>query len=194
MFPREGGDPDWAPAFAGEQDRRAALGLRSFRIRQCTSRLPHPTPPRRRPGPSWKGGNNGTLPSVSNVPHLDPGLRRGGGYSAALSRTPSHPKTKPVTPAKAGVSRVARDTRQTGRSSFSWDDGRRERSTTCPQRPNSSLKPLSYTSKPCSSPPMPPTLPTNRKTAPSVCTSYTSLHRTPDRTTIAPPPPIDDTP
>ncbi len=36
--------------------------------------------------------------------------------------------------------------------------------------------------------------PTNRKTAPSVCTSYTSLHRTPDHTTIAPPPPIDDTP
>ena len=39
-----------------------------------------------------------------------------------------------------------------------------------------------------------PHTPTNRKTAPSVCTSYTSLHRTPDRTTIAPPPPIDDTP
>ena len=37
-----------------------------------------PVPPRRRPGPNWEGRRNGARPSVSDVPQLGPGLRRGG--------------------------------------------------------------------------------------------------------------------
>ncbi len=35
-------------------------------------------PPRRRPGPRWKGRSNWALTFVSDVPQLDPGLRRAG--------------------------------------------------------------------------------------------------------------------
>ena len=37
-----------------------------------------PVPPRRRPGPNGEGRRNGALSSVSDVPQLGPGLRRGG--------------------------------------------------------------------------------------------------------------------
>ena len=76
MFPRKGGDPDWAPAFAGEQGSRGCFHVCSASLHRRL--LPHP-PPRRRPGSSWKGGNNEGPSSFSNVPQSDPGLRRGGG-------------------------------------------------------------------------------------------------------------------
>ncbi len=37
------------------------------------------TPPRRRPGPSWRGRRNNGLRVVTGAPHLGSGLRRGGG-------------------------------------------------------------------------------------------------------------------
>jgi len=42
MFPREGGDPDWAPAFAGEHDTGAVRGLSSSAV-VTHAELPPPT-------------------------------------------------------------------------------------------------------------------------------------------------------
>ena len=49
-------------------------------------------PPRRRPGPNWKGRCNGELSVVIPVPQLGPGLRRGGAGGRG-SRKPSPPAT-----------------------------------------------------------------------------------------------------
>ncbi len=61
VFPCEGGDPDWAPAFAGEHGAGAAAEcFDPFTLTpsffQQTPALPRQTstPPRRRPGPKWE--------------------------------------------------------------------------------------------------------------------------------------------
>jgi len=61
VFPCEGGDPDWAPAFAGEHGAGAAAEcFDPFTLTpsfsQQTPALPRrtSTPPRRRPGPRWE--------------------------------------------------------------------------------------------------------------------------------------------
>ena len=78
MFPREGGDPDWAPAFAGEQERESDV-------------LTNTPPPRRRPGPNWKGRSNDGPHSVSDVSQLGPGLCRGGAMDGEGAYDPPPP-------------------------------------------------------------------------------------------------------
>ncbi len=49
------------------------------------------SPPRRRPGPNWKGCSNDWLCFVTAVPQLGPGLRRGGGLFDGLAFLSSLP-------------------------------------------------------------------------------------------------------
>jgi len=55
-------------------------------------------------------------PQLARSPNWTPAFA---GVVAIGTRAPCHPKPNPVTPAKAGVPHVTRDTRQTGRSQLS---------------------------------------------------------------------------
>ncbi len=58
-----------------------------------TSRLP---PPRRRPGPKWKGRSNDAHRSVGDVSQLGPGLRRGGAVEQGLDKSPTRFRSSPA--------------------------------------------------------------------------------------------------
>ena len=77
--------------FRGGWDRHAGMvtGV------GCVGQRAHPStapakvaPPRLRPGSNWKGRSNDELRSVSNVPQLGPGRRRGGTGWSGLSLSP----------------------------------------------------------------------------------------------------------
>ena len=71
LFSREGGSPVWVPAFAGKQSwlfgRASRNGPPPF-CRINTAR----TPPRRRPGPRWKGQSNGAQRQLATSPNWTP--------------------------------------------------------------------------------------------------------------------------
>ena len=97
-FSREGGSPDWMPAFAGKQ-----LDVRCQDARPTT-----PQPPRRRPGPSWGATVTKDSTSSRRPSYLNPGLRRGGARDAACTMlivdiVPAARKRDGTTPAKAGA-------------------------------------------------------------------------------------------
>ena len=92
---RDAGDPD-----RDARDRRSdEPGAEAIGRYRCVSSLARGTegrtevrgrnptykPPRRRPGPSWRGLSNGTMRAVKIVSQLGPGLRRGGSAFAAVS-------------------------------------------------------------------------------------------------------------
>ncbi len=94
LFPREGGSPVWAPAFAGEH-ARLVLAIR-------TAQIP---PPRRRPGPKWEGLSKDGSARLLRPFQLGPGLRRGGvcrGGALTLPAPGPHHASAASTPMSLG--------------------------------------------------------------------------------------------
>ena len=74
MFPREGGDPDWAPAFAGEQEGTSSSGM----VRLLNTAIPVIRATPAKAGAQLGDAANEGCALLLRPFQLGPGLRRDG--------------------------------------------------------------------------------------------------------------------
>ena len=92
LFSREGGSPDWVPAFAGKHSVFEPIPALN-------------PPPRRRPGPNWGTVEAAGSASLLRLSQLGPGLRRGGfcqGGALRITRPRTHQASAASTPISFG--------------------------------------------------------------------------------------------